>query len=194
MTASHWRQKISPSSFHTREELCWWLLLGKLQRHDDMNRGENKIGGIKENWVPFSIHSPPSPSPPLPYHYQKSDETCNRSGVCLFFRFFSHFMLAQLATVWSTADTCTVCGHPTMSNYFTIYKIGVVAVLAFTYHSGYHCYYLSNYKLGVHMYCLWPPPPPRGESMDNCLSLEAETIFFGLLSYIVGLAVPIAHS
>ena len=24
---------------------------------------------------------------------------------------------AQLATVWSTGDTCTVCGHPTMSNY-----------------------------------------------------------------------------
>ena len=61
---------------------------------------------------------------------------------------------AQLATVWSTRDTCTVCGHPTMSNYFTIYKI--VAVLAFTYHSGYHCYYLSDYKLGVHVYCLWP--------------------------------------
>ena len=40
---------------------------------------------------------------------------------------------AQLATAWSTTDTsCTVCGHPTMSNYFTptnIYKI--VAVLAF---------------------------------------------------------------
>ena len=26
---------------------------------------------------------------------------------------------AQLATAWSTGDTCTVCGHPTMSNYFT---------------------------------------------------------------------------
>ena len=25
---------------------------------------------------------------------------------------------AQLATAWSTGDTCTVCGHPTMSNYF----------------------------------------------------------------------------
>ena len=62
---------------------------------------------------------------------------------------------AQLATAWSTRDTCTVCGHPTMSNYFTMYKI--VAVLAFTYCSGYHCYYLSNYKLGVHVYCLWPP-------------------------------------
>ena len=24
---------------------------------------------------------------------------------------------AQLATAWSTGDTCTVCGHPTMSNY-----------------------------------------------------------------------------
>ena len=56
---------------------------------------------------------------------------------------------------------CTVCGHPTMSNYFTMYsykKIGV-AVLAFTYCSGNHCYsyYLSDYKLGVHVYCLWPP-------------------------------------
>ena len=68
---------------------------------------------------------------------------------------------AKPATVWSTGDTCSVCGHPTMSNYFTIYfyKILGVAVLAFTYCSGYHCYsyYLSNYKLGVHMYCLWPP-------------------------------------
>ena len=27
---------------------------------------------------------------------------------------------AQLATAWSTGDTCTVCGHPTMSNYFTM--------------------------------------------------------------------------
>ena len=61
---------------------------------------------------------------------------------------------AQLANAWSTGDTCTVCGHPTMSptmcNYFIMYKI--VAVLA----SSYHCYYLSNYKLRVHMYCLWP--------------------------------------
>ena len=68
---------------------------------------------------------------------------------------------AQLVTAWSTGDTCTVCGHPTMSNYFTMYfyKIEGVAVLAFTYCSGYHCYsyYLSDYKLGVHMYCLWPP-------------------------------------
>ena len=68
---------------------------------------------------------------------------------------------AQLATVWSTGDTCTVCGHPTMSNYFTMYsyKTVGVAVLAFTYCSSYHCYsyYLSDYKLGVHVYCLWPP-------------------------------------
>ena len=28
-------------------------------------------------------------------------------------------------------DTCTVCGHPTMSNYFTMYKI--VAVIAGAY-------------------------------------------------------------
>ena len=38
----------------------------------------------------------------------------------------------------------------------------------------------------------------RGESLDDCLSLEAETnnkfLFFQLLSYIVGLAVPIGHS
>ena len=58
-------------------------------------------------------------------------------------------------------DTCTVCGHPTMSNYFTMYSYEIVgvAVLAFAYCSGYHCYssYLSNYKLGVHVYCLWPP-------------------------------------
>ena len=48
-----------------------------------------------------------------------------------------------------------------MSNYFTMYsyKIVAVAVLAFAYRSGYHCYsyYLSDYKLGVHVYCLWPP-------------------------------------
>ena len=78
----------------------------------------------------------------------------------IFSKFFGSFHTscadrAQLATVWSTGDTCTVCGHPTMSNYFTMYKI--VAVLAFAYHSGYHCYYLSDYKLGVHMYCLRPP-------------------------------------
>ena len=71
------------------------------------------------------------------------------------FIYTSCALLAQLATAWSTRDTCTVCGHPTMSNYFTMYKI--VAVLAFAYCSGYHCYYLSDYKLGVHMYCLWPP-------------------------------------
>ena len=69
---------------------------------------------------------------------------------------------AQLATAWSTRDTCTVCGHPTMSNYFTMYSYKIVgeAVLAFTYCSSYHCYsyYLSDYKLGVHMYCLWPLP------------------------------------
>ena len=64
---------------------------------------------------------------------------------------------AQLATAWSTGDTCTVCGHPTMSNYFTMYKI--VAALAFAYRSGYHCYYLSDYKLGVHVYCLWSSVP-----------------------------------
>ena len=68
---------------------------------------------------------------------------------------------AQLATAWSIRDTCTVCGHPTMSNCFTMYsnKIVGVPVLAFAYHSGYHCYsyYLSDYKLGVHVYCLWPP-------------------------------------
>ena len=49
-----------------------------------------------------------------------------------------------------------------MSNYFTMYyyKIVGVAVLAFTYCSAYHCYcyYLSDYKLGVHVYCLWPLP------------------------------------
>ena len=71
------------------------------------------------------------------------------------------FLRAQLATAWSTGDTCTACGHPSMSHYFTMYfyKIVGVAVLAFTYHSGYHCYsyYLTDYKLGVHIYCLWPP-------------------------------------
>ena len=48
---------------------------------------------------------------------------------------------AQLATAWITGDTCTVCGHPTISNYFTMYfyKIVVVAVVAFIYHSSYHC-------------------------------------------------------
>ena len=40
------------------------------------------------------------------------------------------------------------------------YKIVGVAVLAFAYRSGYHCYsyYLSDYKLGVYVYCLWPLP------------------------------------
>ena len=84
--------------------------------------------------------------------------------------FFSSFHIlpscadrAQLATAWSTGDTCTVCGHPTtMSNYyFTMYSYKIVgeAVLAFAYRSGYHCYsyYLGDYKLGVNMYCLWPP-------------------------------------
>ena len=43
---------------------------------------------------------------------------------------------------------------------FYSYKIVGVAVLAFAYRSGYHCYsyYLSDYKLGVHVYCLWPLP------------------------------------
>ena len=53
--------------------------------------------------------------------------------------FFSSFHTscanrAQLATAWSTGGTCTVCGHPTMSNYFIMY--------------------LSD----VHVYCLWPLP------------------------------------
>ena len=66
---------------------------------------------------------------------------------------------AQLATVWSTRDTCTVCGHPTMSNYFTMnpYKIVGVAVIA---RAGVHMYCLwppHYYTLGVHVYCLWPP-------------------------------------
>ena len=85
-----------------------------------------------------------------------------------------------------------------MSNYFTIYK--KVAVLAFAYCSSYHGYYLRDYKLGVHVYYLWPPHyyklevhvyclwpittmmystnNGRGESLDECLSLEAKTKFF----------------
>ena len=35
---------------------------------------------------------------------------------------------AQLATAWSTGGTCTVCGHPTMSNYFTMYYYKIVGV------------------------------------------------------------------
>ena len=107
---------------------------------------------------------------------------------------------AQLATAWSTRDTYTVLWPPHyMSNYFTMYSYEIVAVLAFAYCSSYHCYYLSDYKLGVHVYCLWPPHyytlgvhvyclwPPillfgysrrRGESLDDCLSLEAETNIF----------------
>ena len=38
---------------------------------------------------------------------------------------------AQLASGWSTGNTCTVCGHPTMSNYFTMYSYKIVAVVAF---------------------------------------------------------------
>ena len=108
---------------------------------------------------------------------------------------------AQVATAWSSRDTCTVCGHQLL---YHVYKI--VAVVAFTYHSSYQCYYLSDYKLGGHVYCLWPPHyytlgvhvyclwplillfgylQRRGESLDDCLSLEAETIF---------LAVPMGHS
>ena len=56
---------------------------------------------------------------------------------------------AQLATAWSTGGTCTVCGHPTMSNYFTMYyyKIVGVAVLAFWLSLllptiSYQCYFL----------------------------------------------------
>ena len=85
---------------------------------------------------------------------------------------------AKLATAWSTVVTCTVCGHPTMSNYFTMYyykivgaavllaitatsyyKIVGVAALAFAYHSSYHCY--SYYLSEVHIYCLWPLPHIR---------------------------------
>ena len=63
---------------------------------------------------------------------------------------------AQLATVWSTGGTCTVCGHPTMSNYFTMYyyKIVGVAVLPSLPAITATSYYLSE----VHMYCLWPLP------------------------------------
>ena len=95
-----------------------------------------------------------------------------------------------------------------MSNYFTMYKI--VAVLAFAYRSSYHCYYLSNYKLGVHMYCLWPPHyyklgvhvyclwPPHYHKLGTRRGEESPWTtashwrqkqffsFFWLLSYIVG--------
>ena len=62
---------------------------------------------------------------------------------------------------------CTVCGHPTMSNYRILYTmyyyiVGVGSssdsLIVASLRSGYHCYsyYLSDYKLGVHVYCLWP--------------------------------------
>ena len=48
--------------------------------------------------------------------------------------------------------------HGAPEAHVLFYKIVGVAVLAFAYCSGYHCYsyYLCDYKLGVHVYCLWP--------------------------------------
>ena len=84
----------------------------------------------------------------LVYHTQmvtpgsrKALGSCRKRSYTNFFNFSAPFIYsrtscanrAQLATVWSTGDTCTVCGHPTMSNYFTMYfyKIVGVAVLVF---------------------------------------------------------------
>ena len=36
-------------------------------------------------------------------------------------QFFSGANRAMLATAWSTRDTCNFRGHPTTSNYFTMY-------------------------------------------------------------------------
>ena len=58
---------------------------------------------------------------------------------------------AQLATARRTGGTCIVCGHPTMSNYLTMYSTinsrssssSLPAITATSY-----------YKIDV--YCLWP--------------------------------------
>ena len=62
--------------------------------------------------------------------------------------------MIDIDDAWS--DTA-VTGFSQLPDLLT--EIVGVAVLAFAYHSSYHCfsYYLSDYKLGVHMYCLWPP-------------------------------------
>ena len=75
-------------------------------------------------------------------------ENCHIQIFLNFFRLLSYIVLAvpraQLATAWSTADTsCTVCGllHGLLLPIFIRY--------------------LSDYKLGVRVYCLWPPPTSR---------------------------------
>ena len=55
----------------------------------------------------------------------------------IFFSFLAPFIYsmtscanrAQLATAWSTGGTCTVCGHPTMSNFFTMYYYKIVGIV-----------------------------------------------------------------
>ena len=64
-----------------------------------------------------------------------------------------HVRVLFVATTTYTISVTVLCRLIII--YFTMYKI--VAVLTFAYCSSYHCYYLSNYKLGGHRYCLWPP-------------------------------------
>ena len=77
----------------------------------------------------------------------------------------------QIATNWEYM--CTVFGHRT------------------TTHWEYMCIVVATPLLQIGY------SQRRAESLDDCLSLEAETNFskfFQLLSYIVGQAVPIGHS
>ena len=89
-----------------------------------------------------------------------------------------------------TGDTCTVCGHPTMNNY------KIVAVLAFWLSLLLLLLLLKQLQIGstrvlfvatplLHIastcvlfvaayFIIWVLMEERGESLDDCLSLEAQ--------------------
>ena len=105
----------------------------------------------------------------------------------------------QLATALSTRDTCTVCGHPTMSNYFTMYKIVSSSSLHLPLRlslllfkqlqiGSTHVLFVATPLLQIgSTHVLFVATPllqigysrRRGESLDDCLSLKAETNFVG---------------
>ena len=88
--------------------------------------------------------------------------------------------------------TCTVCGHPTTTNWeYTCTVCGHYYSCVQSTHTKLvhtnsisHTIVLVCIFLLLHVETVSPTSRRRGESLDDCLSLEAETIFFNFFIFL----------
>ena len=91
------------------------------------------------------------------YSYYLSDYKLGVQVYCLWPLLFVCLTIVLVCIVYTTPITLVNC-TPTSQLPIRV-SYNSVSVYYFYLSSGYHCYsyYLSDYKLGVHVYCLWPP-------------------------------------